>query len=54
MDVREILFAICLIVAGSMIVAGVNMVSGPAAFVLGGLMFAGWSWLILSEPGGTE
>lgn len=47
---REAIFAAVLLVAAALVVAGVALLCVPAAFVLSGLLLAGWGWLILSAP----
>lgn len=51
---REVLFAAALLVAGAFVVVGVALYLPPVAWMVGGLLLAGWSWLILSEPGRPE
>lgn len=48
--VREILFAVALLCAGALISIGAALWSLPAAFIVGGALLAGWSWLVLSAP----
>lgn len=49
MSLRETFFAACLFVAAILVVRGVLLVSEPIAWMVGGLLFAAWSWLVLSE-----
>lgn len=51
MAAREVLFATLLLVAGALVVSGAAVVHPAAGLVVGGLLLAGWSWLILGEVG---
>lgn len=54
---REVIFAACLLVAAALVVTGVALLSLPIALMVGGVLFAGWTWFILSSPsspGGAE
>lgn len=46
---REVLLALILIVAGSLIVAGVSMLFIPAAYVVAGVIVAALGWLFLVD-----
>lgn len=48
---REWIFALLTLVAGGLVIAGVAGWSGSVALVVAGVLLAGWSWLLLSEPG---
>lgn len=48
---RERILAVLLALAGGLVVVGVALVSPSAAFVAGGVLLAGWSWLLLGEVG---
>lgn len=45
---RELTFAVLLAVAAVLVVVGVAEWSHAAGFVTGGVLLAGWSWLVLS------
>ena len=47
---REAIFAAVLLVAGALFVLGVALLFPPAAFMVGGVLLAGWAWLLLSAP----
>jgi hypothetical protein len=47
---REVIFAAVLLVACGLVVAGVAVLSTSGAFIVAGVVLAGWSWLVLSEP----
>lgn len=47
---REVIFAAVLLLAGAMIVTGVALMSLPVALIIGGVLLAGWTWLVLSAP----
>lgn len=53
---REAIFAAVLLLACALFVLGVALLFLPAAFMVGGLLLAGWAWLLLSESpkGGPE
>ena len=46
---REILFALSLAVASAAVIWGVLLVNEAVAWIVGGLLFAAWSWLVFSE-----
>lgn len=48
-DVREALLALGLILAGALVVAGVDMLHRPAAVILSGLIVGGFTLLFLAE-----
>lgn len=52
MSVREATFALFLGIASALVVAGVAGWSTPAALIVGGVLLAGWSWLILADTPG--
>ena len=49
MSLRETFFAACLFAAAAAGTWGVLLVSEAAAWMVGGLLFAAWSWLVFSE-----
>lgn len=49
MSVREVLLACLLAIAIALIVAGVALISVPAAFIFAGLGVAGLAFLTLAE-----
>lgn len=49
MDARTILFASCLAAAAVSVTVGAAVVHGAAGWVVGGILGAGWSWLILGD-----
>lgn len=48
---REAVFAAVLLLAVASIVIGVALVSSALAFIVAGLLVAGWAWLVLSVDG---
>lgn len=48
---REILFALALLVAGSCVVVGVALLFAPVAWIVAGVLVAGWSYLVLADDG---
>jgi hypothetical protein len=46
---REIVFAAILAGACALIISGVWILSEAAGRITGGLLIAGWSWLVLSD-----
>lgn len=48
MTAREILFAIAIAVSLIAVVRGVYLYSEPAAWIVGGIGLAGWSWSVLA------
>lgn len=48
---REALFALILVTAAALVVAGVAMVYVPAAYVTAGVLVAGIGYLFLVEAG---
>lgn len=51
---REVLFGASLLVAAGLIVAGVAGWSGELSLIVGGVLLAGWSWLVLSAAGSPD
>lgn len=49
MSRRELFFAAALAVCSAVVTFGMYLVSVPAGFITGGLLFGGWSWLVLAE-----
>jgi hypothetical protein len=47
---REAIFAAVLLAAGALVVLGVALLFVPFAPIVGGLLLAGWAWLVLSAP----
>lgn len=47
--VREVLLALILLAASSLVVAGVAMLFAPAAYVVAGTLLAALGWLFLVE-----
>ena len=43
--------ACLLAVAGALVVVGVALIFPPAAWIVGGALLAGWSWLVFAEVG---
>lgn len=50
-QLRAAALALCLAAAGALAVIGVAMLSEPGAWILSGLLLAGWAFLILAEVG---
>ena len=48
---RERILAVLLALAAGLVVVGAALASDAAGFVVGGMLLAGWSWLILGELG---
>jgi hypothetical protein len=46
---RAWILAALLALAGALVVVGVALLSEPVAWIVGGLLLAGWSWLVLAE-----
>lgn len=49
---RAWVLAVLLAVAAALVVIGVGLVSVPAAWVIAGLLLAGWAVLVFAEVGG--
>jgi hypothetical protein len=49
MSTREVMFAAVLAVAAVAVVYGVTGFSPEAAWIIGGVLLAGWAWLILGD-----
>jgi hypothetical protein len=49
--VREIIFAAVLGIACGCIVYGIALLHEPTAWIVGGILGAVWSWLVLTEVG---
>lgn len=49
MAAREAFFAALLLVAGGLIVQGCAQIDTGVAWIVAGLLLAGWSWLIFGE-----
>jgi hypothetical protein len=49
MSKREAILALLLAVAATMVVVGAAQLAEPVAWILGGLLLAVWSWLILAD-----
>ena len=52
-----VVLAVLLAMAGAAVVTGVALWSVPAAFVVGGVLGAGWAWLFFLDgpkPGGER
>ncbi len=47
MTIREVLFAAAAALALVAVVFGIHQYSVAAAWIAGGVLFGGWSWLIL-------
>lgn len=45
----EVLYAIALFIACGLVVAGATILHPSAGFITGGLLLAGWSYLVLAE-----
>lgn len=48
MPSRLVLFVVALFLASAAVVVGVSMLSTPAAWIVGGVLFGVLSWLALS------
>lgn len=48
---RERIFAVLLAVAAGLVVVGAALTSSALAFVVGGVLLAGLSWLLFGEVG---
>lgn len=46
---RELLFAAALLAAASSVTVGVALLLPAAAWIVGGVLFALWSWLVLGD-----
>lgn len=46
---RELIFAVALVVSAACITVGVSLVSREAGWVAGGVLLALWSWLVLGD-----
>lgn len=51
MSVREALFALLLLAAAGLVTVGAAVVHESAGLIVGGVLLAAWSWLILAEDG---
>lgn len=51
MSVRETLLALGLVLAGALVVTGVDMLHRPAAVILSGLLLGALTLLFLTEAG---
>lgn len=49
MAAREWIFAVLIFVAGVLIVAGFATLHVGLALVVGGVLLAGWSWLVFGD-----
>ncbi|MGH2711385.1 MAG: hypothetical protein ACRDH9_09310 [Actinomycetota bacterium] len=49
MKLRELLFALVMVVGGVAIVHGVGLINRPAAWILGGVFVIALAWLFLGE-----
>lgn len=49
MELRVVLFAIALASAAAAVTIGAALISEPAGWIIGGLLGAGWAWLILGD-----
>lgn len=49
METNLVVLAVLLALAGAAVVFGVALWSVPAAFVVGGVLGAVWSWLVLAD-----
>lgn len=49
MKTNLVVLAVLLALAGAAVVFGVALWSVPAAFVVGGVLGAVWSWLVLAD-----
>lgn len=49
MGARALIFAIVLLAAGALIVAGVAMLAPPVALIVAGLLLGPWAWLVLGD-----
>lgn len=47
--VRELVFAVVLLIAAGLVTTGAYIAATSAGFIVGGLLLAGWCWLILAE-----
>jgi hypothetical protein len=50
-DLRTFLFAGVLVLAGAAITTGAAILHPSAGWIVGGLLCAVWSWLILGDTG---
>lgn len=46
---RELIFAVTLVVSAAAITVGVALIQPEAGWVVGGVLFGMWSWLVLGE-----
>lgn len=46
---RELIFAILLALAGAAVTVGAALIVTPAGWIVGGVLLAAWSWLVLSD-----
>ena len=49
LPVREVVFAVALLVAAGLVVAGFALVQPAAALVAAGFLLAGWAWLVCGD-----
>lgn len=54
MSIREVMFAAVLAIAALAVVKGVSGFSSEAAWVIAGVLLAGWAWLVLGDVGGSQ
>jgi len=46
--VREILLAVLTAISAAAVTIGVHAIYPPAAWIIGGVLLSGWSWLVLA------
>jgi hypothetical protein len=46
---RALILAALFAAAAVLVVVGAAMVARPAGFIVGGVLLAGWSWLVFGE-----
>lgn len=46
---REVLFAVALLAAGTLVTIGATLMHRSAGFATAGFLLALWSWLVLGE-----
>lgn len=49
MAARALIFALVLLVAGGLIVAGVALLAPPVALIVAGVLLGPWAWLVLGD-----